>query len=190
LDKQIERMHLLLVQLMYGTRRAVGVAWRKHRTRGDLYPVVYREGTSKRAVVKPRKGRPAVRFWVTEVNPPVRLVRFALGDPATDEWLVRAQKDVLRALERLLALRVRALDCLAGKRKAVGAWMQQVRPGLRGTPAGAVEPGFETKALVKKIEREHFKMAYKRGGNLAERLQAGADAATEQDEADQAQRPR
>jgi len=33
LDKQIDEMHQLLGQLMFGTRKAVGVAWSAHRTR-------------------------------------------------------------------------------------------------------------------------------------------------------------
>jgi len=190
LDKQIDEMHQLLGQLMFGTRKAVGVAWSAHRTRAGLHPVAYRQSPSNRAVVKLSNGKAVKRFWVTELNPPVRLSRFALGDPASDEWLVRAQKDVLRALERLLALRARAMRCLAGKRVAVGAWAQQVRPGLHGTPAGRVAPAFETKALVKRIDLEHFVRVHRRGVSLGESMQAGAAAAREQDEADLAQRPR
>lgn len=187
LDRQIDEMHRLLEQLMYLTGKAVGVAWREHRTRGGLHPVAYREGNSKGAMVTPRKGRPAKRFWVNELNPPVRLSRFALGDPNDDEWLVRAQKDVLRALERFLALRARAISCLAGQRKPVAAWAQQVRPGLYGKP---VQAAFETMALRRRINAEHFVKAHRRGILLAEGRYEAADAVREQDEADLAQRPR
>lgn len=187
LDRLIEEMHLLLEQLMYGTRKAIGVAWRVHSTRGGLHPTAYREGISKRAVVKPRQGRPAKRFWVTELNPPVRLARFALGDPSSEEWLVVAQKDVLRALERLLRLRARAMRCLTGQRIQVGAWAQQVRPGQSGEP---VHPAFETKKMVKKIDANHFVRAHERGSDLGRNRQAGVDAVRDQDEADQGQRPR
>ena len=186
LDGQIEEMHLLLEQLMYGTRKAVGVAWGAHRTRAGLHPVAYRQGDSKRATVVLRQGRSVKRFWVTELNPPVRLARFALGDPAADEWLVRAQKDVLRALENLLSKRARAIGCLTGQRKSIAAWEHQVRPGLSGLP---VAQAFETKEMVRRIEAEHFVKAYARGASLAGRMQAGADAAREQDAADLVQRP-
>ena len=180
--------------------------------------MAYRQGDTKRALVTLRKGRPVTRFWVTELNPPIRLARFALGDPETDEWLVRAQKDVLRALERLLEMRARAMACAGGQRKAAAIWARQVRPGLTGKPVGTaseaeavkqwieelkkvieanpvvtrlepVESAFETKALWKRIAAEHFRKAYERGVDLAEKRQAGADAAREQDEADLAQRP-
>ena len=169
LDELIEKMHLLLEQLMYGTRRAVGVAWTEHPTRGGLHPVAYRQGDTKRALVTLRMGRPVTRFWVTELNPPIRLATFALGDPKSDEWLVRAQKDVLRALERLLGMRARAMACAGGQRKAVAIWARQVRPGLTGRPVEAeveeqavaiwikalkkaLETAVETKPVVKRFE--------------------------------------
>jgi len=65
-----------------------------------------------------------------------------------------------------------------------------VRPGLYGTPPGRVAPAFETTALLKRIDSEHFVRAYRRGASLGESMQAGAAAAREQDEADLAQRPR
>jgi len=120
IDSALERLHVVVQELMAGAPHSLGVEWVPHKTRPGLHPVVYK--TRPKGSIEPFTSNDGSkqerRPWCVVIRPGY-LMRHLSCMPGQEKRVLKHLEPSLLMLRDLLHERVRILDSLGAVRSLV-----------------------------------------------------------------------
>ena len=120
IDSALERLHVVVQELMAGAPHSLGVEWVPHKTRPGLHPVVYktRPKGSTGPFIATNGSTQVRRPWGVVIRPGY-LLRHLSCMPGQEKRVLTHLKPALELLRDLLDERGRILDSLGAARRLV-----------------------------------------------------------------------
>jgi len=157
IDSSLEKLHVVVQELMLGAPHSLGVEWVPHKTRPGLHPVVYK--TSLKGSTEPfiaTNGSTQERRPWSEVIRPGYLLRHLSCMPGQEKRVLAHLKPALELLRDLLGERGRILDSLGAARRLVTKRL--------GASDGR-DPTVRTQALESQSAGLRARLVYHTAGN-------------------------